>query len=360
MTLQEKASVILARAYQEALITPVPACSYSSFLDFVLDNNHLTYKYILFTALLSKASDDSINPLCLQKRSSLSGAYDARSICHKVIVPFEIETLEKALGGSNEPFLNKPARFPELSPSNAVRNGNDRAILNALCIYLPSIQTSSDAYQGLIYFLSRLIHIREQKRASLRFSVPDSVNLPSKLLYFIECALQESFEGEILTLLVAGIYHLHFNLPNSLVEVHPVNQCGASGREVSDLDIYVNGDLCLSNELKDKAYSETDVRYAADKVLSAGGNRMLFIEGPQAFAQGDFAHSLQTEYFSHNFTLSIVNYRSFFDLQVSTLPQINCHEFIRFILWSAHENKFKDSSIQYLDNLARSILNLSR
>ena len=51
MTLQEKASVILARAYQEALITPVPACSYSSFLDFVLDNNHLTYKYILFTAL---------------------------------------------------------------------------------------------------------------------------------------------------------------------------------------------------------------------------------------------------------------------------------------------------------------------
>ena len=203
MTLQEKASVILARAYQEALITPVPACSYSSFLDFVLDNNHLTYKYILFTALLSKASDDSINPLCLQKRSSLSGAYDARSICHKVIVPFEIETLEKALGGSNEPFLNKPARFPELSPSNAVRNGN------ALCIYLPSIQTSSDAYQGLIYFLSRLIHIREQKRASLRFSVPDSVNLPSKLLYFIECALQESFEGEILTLLVAGIYHLH-------------------------------------------------------------------------------------------------------------------------------------------------------
>lgn len=294
MTLQEKASVILARAYQEALITPVPACSYSSFLDFVLDNNHLTYKYILFTALLSKASDDSINPLCLQKRSSLSGAYDARSICHKVIVPFEIETLEKALGGSNEPFLNKPARFPELSPSNAVRNGNDRAILNALCIYLPSIQTSSDAYQGLIYFLSRLIHIREQKRASLRFSVPDSVNLPSKLLYFIECALQESFEGEILTLLVAG------------------------------------------------------------------GNRMLFIEGPQAFAQGDFAHSLQTEYFSRNFTLSIVNYRSFFDLQVSTLPQINCHEFIRFILWSAHENKFKDSSIQYLDNLARSILNLSR
>ena len=50
MTLQEKASVILARAYQEALITPVPACSYSSFLDFVLDNNHLPMTPLIHSA----------------------------------------------------------------------------------------------------------------------------------------------------------------------------------------------------------------------------------------------------------------------------------------------------------------------
>ena len=104
------------------------ACDYSQcncssqtkkLIDFVIDNTHLTYKYILFTALLAKASDSSINVLCLQKQSSLIGAYDARSLCHKVIVPFEMQTLHKALGGSNEPFLNKPARFPELSKTNS-------------------------------------------------------------------------------------------------------------------------------------------------------------------------------------------------------------------------------------------------
>ena len=44
-----------------------------------------------------------------------------------VIVPFDTEVLNKALGGSNEPFLNKPARFPELSTSNAVRGDAIRA-----------------------------------------------------------------------------------------------------------------------------------------------------------------------------------------------------------------------------------------
>lgn len=110
------------RAYEKAVSGEVPMdCFCKELVDYVLDNTHLTYKYILVTALASKATDDTINPLCLQVKSELPGAYDARSICHGVIVRFDMEVLNKALGGSNEPFLNKPARFPELSTSNAVR-----------------------------------------------------------------------------------------------------------------------------------------------------------------------------------------------------------------------------------------------
>lgn len=125
MGLKENAEIKLVAAYKDALEEENPTCIFCDFIDYIIDNTHLTYKYILFTAILSKATDASINALCLQKKSELPGAYDARTVCHKVIVPFEMETLEKALGGSNEPFLNKPARFPELSKSNAVRRGND-------------------------------------------------------------------------------------------------------------------------------------------------------------------------------------------------------------------------------------------
>lgn len=360
MTLKEAATIKLNHAYEEALNATVLKCKHKDFIDYIIDNTHLTFKYILFTAILSKATDASINPLCLQKKSTLPGAYDARTVCHKVIVPFEMETLEKILGGSNEPFLNKPARFPELDKSNAVRRGNDQALLDALCDNLPTIQTSEDAYECLIYLLRKLIILRNDRRQHAVFSLPDSANLPAKLLTYIEVALEQSYEGEVLTLLVAGIYHLIYNEPHALVEVHPVNQCGASGREISDLDIYVDGILVSSNELKDKNYSESDVRHAADKVLQAGGSKMLFIEGPRSSANGTFQVSLQNEYRRRNFMLCIISYRDFFATLLGSMQEINCHEFIDFILSIAHETKFKEEVIEYLDSLAQRILGLNR
>ncbi|MBQ6419161.1 MAG: restriction endonuclease, SacI family [Synergistaceae bacterium] len=359
MGLKENAAYILNSAYVQASAEPNFVCVHKDFIDYVIDNTHLTYKYILFTAILSKAADESINPLCLQKQSELPGAYDARTVCHKVIVPFEMEILKKAIGGSNEPFLNKPARFPELSKTNAVRRGNDQAILNALCDNLPNIKTSGEAYECLIYLLCKLIKIRDEKKRLIIFSIKDSVNLPSKLMQFVNEALKSSYEGEVLTLMVAGIYHLmYLHNPDVNVEVHPVNESGASNNEISDLDIYINGKLISSNELKDKIYAETDVRHAADKVMNAGGNRMLFIEGPRGYSDDDFIESIQNEYISKNFMLRILSYRFFFSTMISSLKTIDCEEFVRFILQTAQDTKFKGETIAYLHSLAERIFGL--
>ena len=76
MGLKETATDVLYSAYEKASAEPYSSCSHKDFIDYVIDNTHLTYKYILFTAILSKASDESINALCLQKQSELPGAYD--------------------------------------------------------------------------------------------------------------------------------------------------------------------------------------------------------------------------------------------------------------------------------------------
>lgn len=84
----------------------------------------------------------------------------------------------------------------------------------------------------------------------MNFYVRETSNTPALLWTYIIKALKESFEGEILTLMVAGTYHLIYkDRPGARVEVHPVNQSGASGREVSDLDIYVDNELISSNEV---------------------------------------------------------------------------------------------------------------
>lgn len=361
MGLKEDAARVLHTAYQTALHEPDSVCSHEDFIDYVIDNTHLTYKYILFTAILSKATDENINPLCLQKQSALPGTYDARTVCHKVIVPFEMEILEKALGGSNEPFLNKPARFPELDKNNAVRRGNDQAILNALCDNLPLLSGSSDACECLVYLLCKLIKIRDRKQQLTVFTIHDSANTPARLWQYINEALKHSYEGEVLTLMIAGIYHLRYRYsPDIVVEVHPVNQSGASGREVSDLDIYQNGKLIASNELKDKGYSEPDVRHAADKVMAAGGSGMLFIEGPRGEKNGDFVTAVQNEYLSRSFLLRVLSCQSFVSGMLLSLEVTDCKEFVRFILDTARKTKFKEEVIHYLDELAQKMLGLTR
>lgn len=95
----------------------------------VLNGNHKTYKYVLVNGILAKATSNKVNPIALQAGAPFSGAFDARSLCHKVVVPFERDFLNNVLGGSNEPFLNKPARFTHLSKDNAVRKGKDKATL---------------------------------------------------------------------------------------------------------------------------------------------------------------------------------------------------------------------------------------
>lgn len=361
MGLKENAELKLIQAYQDAIKKTMTDCHWKEFIDFVIDNTHLTYKYVLFTELLAKATDQSINQLCLQKKSTLPGSYDARTICHKVIVPFEMETLEKALGGSNEPFLNKPARFPELNKNNAVRRGNDQDILNKMVDTLPLIKTSNDAYSCLVYLISKLIKIKEQKKSSMIFSVADCANLPTKLYTFIERLIEDSFEGESLTLAVAGIYYLAYrNYKNSVVEVHPVNQSGASGKEVSDLDVYIDNKLVSSNELKDKDYSETDVRHAADKVINAGGNHMLFISGPRANPTLNFIEALEEEYLSRNFLLKIIPYDHFFSVMIALLESIDIKAFMKFLFLTAQETKFKKEVIEHMDKIAIDVFGLSR
>ena len=227
LTLKDKASQLLQKAYAKAeafSLSETPVCKHNSLIDYVIDGTHLTYKYVLFNALLSKATDESLNPLCLQVKSELPGSFDARTICHKVIVPFEQTTLKKVLGGSNEPFLNKPARYTELSKDNAVRRGKDQDMLFRLCDELPNIKSSKDAYDDLVYMLKRLIVLRDEKASLTVFSVPDSSNLPVKIASYCFEALRQNYEGEVLTLIVAGLYHLLFCTEDAKVEVHPVNE----------------------------------------------------------------------------------------------------------------------------------------
>jgi hypothetical protein len=84
----------------------------------VLGASDVTFKYILVTGYLAKYVNPSAHARAIQVGSSLTGAYDARSLCHRVVVGFE-KSKGNLFGLSNEPFVNKPARHPEHDGDNA-------------------------------------------------------------------------------------------------------------------------------------------------------------------------------------------------------------------------------------------------
>ena len=130
------ASLILDRAFVEAELS---SDEIGQKISEILRGTHKTYRYILVTALLAKATNGEVNILSLQKGDGEDGKYDARSLCHKVLVPFETLKLPGCLGSSNEPYLNKPARFVSLSLTNAVRRGRDFQTLSDVIDVLSNI-----------------------------------------------------------------------------------------------------------------------------------------------------------------------------------------------------------------------------
>ena len=79
-----------------------------------VNSNTKTYRYVLPTQLLAKIADPALDCRSLQAGADRTGSFDARTIAHQVIVPFD-QANDRVLGGSPEPYVNNPVRVSEVS-----------------------------------------------------------------------------------------------------------------------------------------------------------------------------------------------------------------------------------------------------
>lgn len=310
-----------------------PTSAFSQDIGDVILGSHLTYRYILISNILAKATNPQINTIALQANANLKGAFDARSLCHKIFVPFERVKLDGKLGSSNEPFLNKPARYTELSASNPVRKGNDKTTLLKAIAILTKVNTQALAKQALseaIYFtLQRNNHVSNLTEFS------SDTTFYKTLTDFISLLLTTSQEGEIPALLTGvsfSIYGESFNeeFTNNLkIIVHPVNQAGSSSNEILDVDVYLGSELYLTAEVKDKVFTFEDVQHAANKVRSAGFNKFFFIMGPNSKPNGMSLSTMTMKIADLDVKVSFVNIYDF----INTLIGLSDDEVDTKFVW---------------------------
>lgn len=263
-----------------------PAHPKTTLISDIVLGSHLTYRYILFTNLLAKSTNASANGLALQAGADMDGAFDSRSLCHKVVVDFDRNAKELAgkLGRSNEPYLNKPARYPTLSLSNAVRRGSDRTTLEKCIDVLGGLQDSKDARSALedaIYYV-----MQRDSLIAEAVIIDGNADLHDALHRFSILALENSCEGESAAIISALAFFLigRGHGRNFDVRTHPVNQAGSSSNEVLDIDIYpyLSARIEYAAEIKDKEFTYNDVDHAASKAAAAGLDSLMFVCGPRS------------------------------------------------------------------------------
>lgn len=280
--------------------------------------NHKTYKYILLTALATKSVIQNIDILSLQASSDSIGAYDARSIAHSIIVPFERTFLQgSSLGLSNEPFLNKPARFKELNKSNAVRNGSDRHKLELLVDILPSFNSQS-AFEGIVFFFQKLTEQQVDR-------IPQDIKNENSLFNFSNFSkdlLSKSYGGESLAFGIGLVLKIFFSCINTdnRVLVHKVNESGSSSLEAGDIDVFSNNTIIGCVEAKDKRFTIQDVEHAAQKAAKSHIYNSSFVYNGPTLPKSTLDSMSKSIWRNQNVHISIVDFDNYY---LSILGNIN-------------------------------------
>jgi glycosyltransferase involved in cell wall biosynthesis len=158
-----------------------------------------SFRYAILTQVLAKVVNPMANCLVLQlkaKEKGICGAFDARSFCRKVVVKFEEDRLDGALGSAPDPYVSKPLRH-EMVTLNILNEIKDKEGWERLYRVLDLIQKSTD-HQFLNNVLKQiLLEIRKRqlrfKKAVVR-SVKADVS-PYKLIRVVEEFLSKPSSG---------------------------------------------------------------------------------------------------------------------------------------------------------------------
>ena len=355
---KSEATKVLKESYIRCSEDRMTTCKIKDTIDFVLNGkNCLTYRYIMFTALLAKAVNKDIDILSLQAGDESNGAYEARSLASKVVYQFQKSILGNILDGSNnDPLVNKPGRFLRLDKKNPAAGGDPRKALDKLCDELPLIKNQKEATQCIDYIVSLLLEEKTERYKRQAYFENNIQNIGAfSTKKFMSKLLDQGFSGAALVLVATALYHIQFSEENYMIIPHPVNQSGASKRQFSDLDLLKNGNPFMGTELKDKPFTAADVEHAAETACQAGASSLLFVAGRQSsFASQPptYFNDARNKYESKGLYVGVTSIDDLMDTIFSCHIDMDATKIINIMRTTAEEIGALEAQIWIYENMA--------
>lgn len=266
----DKARSVLKSAWAEIKSNNMPPAKMRTNIERVLTASDVTYKYILVTGFLAKAVNSKIHARALQKGSSLPGAYDARSLCHGVVVGFE-KSKGNLFGLSNEPFVNKPARHPEHDGDNSQLRNKVIAAATHNALEEAQRATPDDVYRGLVHILRIGAEISAKEKTVAATTQANMGTVMEFLKRFLEKA-----DGGARLVAVWGAFNTLLS-PDADVKVYSPNTSDYFSKTAGDVEVRYEKAIVSASECKQRPLNLDDVSHGLKKARTMGVQEYLFI-----------------------------------------------------------------------------------
>jgi len=251
-------------------LTVVAPATVVPHLEAVLSAPDVTFKYILVTGLLAKCVNPAVHPRALQVASKLKSAYDARSLCHEVVVKFE-KPKGDLWGLSNEPSVNKQARHPEHKKTNKqLRNRKLAASLHDALEFANG--ASADEVFAMFVHVLRLSQQRAAAQPTANLQVETSYR---RVIDFVSTFLRETDGGSRLVAVVGAFVTLLNE--GQTVKVFPPNYADEFAKTAGDIELYQDDTLVSAYECKQRPVTLDDICHGIRKANERGPLEYCFI-----------------------------------------------------------------------------------
>jgi hypothetical protein len=236
-----------------------------------------TYHYILPTQLLAKCVNPSLDSHSLQALYSSPGAFDARTIAHEVIVPFD-KSNHNVLGGSSEPYVNKPVRFPAVIPDYRDHQKRKQD-WDKLIRILDKIEKKNDprftksVFKQVLYEIYRLL-----SNVTVTYPTPNRISLERSSAALREF-LSVTSGGERMETVCTALFQTIANSFGIFDEIRrqKINAPDTASGMAADIECWLNNEIILLVEVKDRSLTLT---HLDDRLYEARSKRIreiLFI-----------------------------------------------------------------------------------
>ncbi len=248
--------------------------------EIILSKRNVAFKYVLVTGLLGKLTNPDVHPRALQAGSSLEGAYDARTLCHKLIVGFEKSTGLNLWGLSNEPIAGKAARHPEHDKHNRqLKSKRSAEVVHDILEYA---RTADPKVVEAI--LVHALRLSKEKAQTQTTATVEADTTYADVIDFVNELLEDP-EGGASLVAVTGAFALLLNAPFQ-VKVYPPNVSDKYAGTAGDIEIFYGKKVISAFECKHRPLAHDDVIHGCNKAKEIGLTDYHFVYA-DGLAKGD-------------------------------------------------------------------------